>query len=52
VPHAGHIGILRAPAFLDGVVRELLVEEERTGLDPNRHDDGTRPNPRSLGEAS
>ena len=52
VPHAGHIGILRAPAFLDGVVRELLVEEQRTGLDPNRHDDDTRTNPRSLGEAS
>lgn len=52
VPRAGHLGILRAPAFLDGVVRELLVEEQRTGLDPIRHDEGTRSTPPSLGRAS
>ncbi|MBB3084083.1 esterase/lipase family protein [Geodermatophilus sabuli] len=36
VPQTGHIGILRAPAFLDGVVRVLLEDEDRTGaVDPS-----------------
>lgn len=52
VPRAGHIGILRAPAFLDGVVRELLDDEQRIGLEPTWHDHGARSEPPSLGGMS
>ncbi len=52
VPRAGHIGILPAPVFLDGVVRELLEDERGSGLEPTWHDHRARSEPPSLGGMS